>query len=225
MLTDLGHRPLIVAAVTPLRDDGSQLDEEAIGPYVAFLEAHGADGVFACGTTGEGILLTLEERRRAARAFRDALRGTLIVHAGAQATADTVALAADAAEHRGRCGRGHSAAVLPARRCSAGGALRSRGPCLRAAPLLLLRLHRPLGLPAAGRGHRAHRKCRRQPGRPQGQRVAIRASRAVSRARPARPDRVRAADRRRRCGRRSRDGFRHGGRLPGRRALRPGRGR
>ena len=98
MLTDLGHRPLIVAAVTPLRGGGSQLDEEAIGPYVAFLESHGADGAFACGTTGEGILLTLEERRRAARAFRAALRGTLIVHAGAQTSADTAALAADATE-------------------------------------------------------------------------------------------------------------------------------
>ena len=42
MFTDLGHRPLIVAAVTPLRDDGSRLDEGAIGPYVAFLESHGA---------------------------------------------------------------------------------------------------------------------------------------------------------------------------------------
>ena len=98
MLTDLGHRPLIVAAVTPLRDDGSQLDEGAIGPYVAFLESHGADGAFVCGTTGEGILLTLEERRQAARAFRAALAGTLIVHAGAQTTADTVALSADAAD-------------------------------------------------------------------------------------------------------------------------------
>jgi len=98
MLTDLGHRPLIVAAVTPLRDGGSHLDEEAVAPYVGFLESHGADGVFACGTTGEGILLSLEERRRAARAFRAALHGALVVHAGAQTTADTVALAADAAE-------------------------------------------------------------------------------------------------------------------------------
>ena len=98
MLTDIGHRPLIVAAVTPLRDGGSQLDDEAVAPYVAFLESHGADGVFACGTTGEGILLSLDERRRAARSFRVALRGALIVHAGAQTTADTVVLAADAAE-------------------------------------------------------------------------------------------------------------------------------
>ena len=98
MLTELGHRPLIPAVVTPLRDGGSALDEAAIGPYAAFLESNGADGAFVCGTTGEGILLSLDERRRVARAFRAAVRGVLVVHAGAQTTADTAALAADAAE-------------------------------------------------------------------------------------------------------------------------------
>jgi dihydrodipicolinate synthase/N-acetylneuraminate lyase len=98
VLTDLGHRPLIVAAVTPLTGDGAALDVDAIAPYVAFLESHGADGVFACGTTGEGVLLSLDERRRTAEAYRAALRGTLIVHAGAQTTADTTALATHARE-------------------------------------------------------------------------------------------------------------------------------
>ena len=98
LLTDLGHRPLIVAAVTPLRDGGAAVDEAAIGPYAAFLESHGADGVFSCGTTGEGVLLSLDERRRVAAAFRDALHGVLVVHAGAQTTADTRALASHAAE-------------------------------------------------------------------------------------------------------------------------------
>ena len=98
ILTELGRRPLIVAAVTPLTDGGGAVDERAIGPYARFLEGHGADGVFACGTTGEGVLLALDERRRVARAFRSALTGVLVVHAGAQTTADTVALAADAAD-------------------------------------------------------------------------------------------------------------------------------
>ena len=91
---------MVVAAATPLTDDGAALDELAIAPYVSFLEAHGADGVFACGTTGEGVLLSLEERRRAAKAFRAATSGILVVHAGAQTTADTVALAAHAVEIR-----------------------------------------------------------------------------------------------------------------------------
>ncbi|MGZ8481827.1 MAG: dihydrodipicolinate synthase family protein [Candidatus Limnocylindria bacterium] len=92
------HPVLIVAAVTPLSEDGESLDEAAIRPYVEFLESHGADGVFACGTTGEGVLLSLEERRRVASTYRAAVHGTLIVHAGAQNTRDTSALAAHAAE-------------------------------------------------------------------------------------------------------------------------------
>jgi len=98
LLTELGHRPLIPAVITPLSADGSDLDTDAIGPYAAFLETHGADGAFACGTTGEGVLLGLEERRRVVEAFRQAVSGVLVVHAGAQTTADTVALARHAAE-------------------------------------------------------------------------------------------------------------------------------
>ena len=98
MLTDRSRRPLIVAAVTPLTDGGAEVDIAAIEPYTAFLEANGADGVFACGTTGEGVLLRLDERRRAAEAFRAASSGVLVVHAGAQTTADTVALASHARE-------------------------------------------------------------------------------------------------------------------------------
>ena len=90
--------PLIVAAVTPLADDGDRLDLDAIWPMTGFLAEHGADGVFACGTTGEGILLSLDERQQVAVAFRAAVRGRLIVHAGAQSTRDTAHLAAYAAE-------------------------------------------------------------------------------------------------------------------------------
>jgi dihydrodipicolinate synthase/N-acetylneuraminate lyase len=90
--------PLIVAAATPLAPGGDALDEAAIWPMVRFLEDRGADGVFACGTTGEGILLRTDERQRAAVVFRAAVRGQLIIHCGAQTTAETVVLAVHAGE-------------------------------------------------------------------------------------------------------------------------------
>jgi len=89
-------RGALAAALTPLRDDGAALDEEAFRPYLEFLAAGGLDGILALGTTGEGILLSALERRRAAELFLD---GPLpvIVHCGAQTTAETVALAKHAA--------------------------------------------------------------------------------------------------------------------------------
>jgi dihydrodipicolinate synthase/N-acetylneuraminate lyase len=90
-------RGALAAAVTPLRD--GRLDEDAFAPYLGFLADGGLDGVLALGTTGEGILFSVEERRRALEAFVAAAAGRLqvAVHCGAQTTADTVALAAHAA--------------------------------------------------------------------------------------------------------------------------------
>ena len=91
----------LAAAVTPLREGGAALDEAAFAPYVDFLVAPGhLDGVLALGTTGEGILLSVDERKRAAELFFAAARGRLqvAVHCGAQTTADTVELARHAAE-------------------------------------------------------------------------------------------------------------------------------
>jgi dihydrodipicolinate synthase/N-acetylneuraminate lyase len=93
-------RGALAAAVTPLRDGGEALDEAALAPYVEYLVAGGLDGILALGTTGEGILLRLEERLRVAELFVDAAGEgfQVAVHCGAQTTTDTVALAAHAAE-------------------------------------------------------------------------------------------------------------------------------
>src|SRR3954454_20828500 len=89
----------LAAAVTPLRDRGDALDPDAFGPYLDFLAGAGLYGILALGTTGEGILLSPQERRRAADLFLEASGGRLqvAVHCGAQTTADTVALAEHAA--------------------------------------------------------------------------------------------------------------------------------
>ncbi len=92
-------RRTLAAAATPLKNGGAALDEDGFGPLVEFLQAGGLDGLLALGTTGEGILLAVDERKRVAELFRE---GPLdvIVHAGAQTTDATVELAAHAASIR-----------------------------------------------------------------------------------------------------------------------------
>lgn len=99
-------RGAIAAALTPLREGGAALDEEAFGPYCDFLR--GLDGVLALGTTGEGILLSLAERKHVTELF---LAGGLrvIAHCGAQSTAGTVELA----EHAAAAGVDGVAVIAP----------------------------------------------------------------------------------------------------------------
>jgi dihydrodipicolinate synthase/N-acetylneuraminate lyase len=75
---------------------------------VEFLAAAGLDGTLVLGTTGEGILLSAAERRRAAQLF---LEGPLpvIVHCGAQTTAETAILA----EHAAGAGAAGVAVISP----------------------------------------------------------------------------------------------------------------
>ncbi len=98
-LTELLHGAL-AASITPLREHGSEVDDDAFGPLVDFFVDAGLDGVLALGTAGEGISLRVDERRRVADLFLQAADNRLqvAVHCGAQTTADTILLAAHAAE-------------------------------------------------------------------------------------------------------------------------------
>jgi dihydrodipicolinate synthase/N-acetylneuraminate lyase len=93
-------RGALAASITPLRDGGTAIDDDAIPAVVDFLADGGLDGLLALGTNGEGILLSMDERRRVAERFVEASAGRLqvAVHCGAQSTADTVALAEHAAQ-------------------------------------------------------------------------------------------------------------------------------
>jgi dihydrodipicolinate synthase/N-acetylneuraminate lyase len=90
----------LAASVTPLRDNGDAVDEDAFGPLVDFYVESGLDGLLALGTAGEGILLSVDERRLVADLFLQAAdhRLDVAVQCGAQTTADTLELAAHAAE-------------------------------------------------------------------------------------------------------------------------------
>ena len=102
-------RGALAAAVTPLRDE--RLDAEAVAPYVDFLVGHGADGLLALGTTGEGVMFPPAHRKEIAQAFIDAVSGRIqvAVHAGAQTTHATVALA----EHAAGAGADAVAVIAP----------------------------------------------------------------------------------------------------------------
>ena len=96
----------LAAALTPLKDGGSALDEDAFAPYCEFLRE--LDGVLALGTTGEGILLAVDERKRVVELF---VAGGMpvIAHCGAQTTAATVELA----EHASSAGVDGVAVIGP----------------------------------------------------------------------------------------------------------------
>ena len=97
-LSDLDHRPLIVATVTPLSADGAALDLDAIGPYVASSDRAWRRWSVRVRDHRRGR--APDARRATAGGDRLPRRvdGYLVVHAGAQTTADTVALAAHARE-------------------------------------------------------------------------------------------------------------------------------
>ena len=89
---------LVAAPHTPMQEDGS-LNLDAIEKQAARLVADGVNGAFICGSTGEGLSLTTEERRQVAERWREVLRDgalKLIVHAGHNSLGDAMALAAHA---------------------------------------------------------------------------------------------------------------------------------
>ena len=101
---------LMAAGITPMRPDGS-LNLGKVGPMVDFLERQGVRGLYVCGSTGEGPLLTSDERRATAEAFVEAAKGRMpvFVHVGHSSPADARILAA----HAQKIGADAVAAVAP----------------------------------------------------------------------------------------------------------------
>ena len=88
------------AVVTPLRADGS-VAPELIDAYAQQLKKDGVNGVFACGTAGMSMSLSVRERKVLVEAWCAAgLRHDLevLAHIGAQSVEESKALAAHAEE-------------------------------------------------------------------------------------------------------------------------------
>jgi N-acetylneuraminate lyase len=62
---------LIAAPFTPMTDDGS-LNLSVIPDYYYFLKENGVVGAFICGSTGEGVSLTMQEKKAVAEAWMQA---------------------------------------------------------------------------------------------------------------------------------------------------------
>lgn len=103
-------RGVIVPLLTPFDRHGA-IDHAAIGRLVEFLIERGVHGLFPGGTTGEGPLLSPEERRALAETVVRAADGRIpvIIHTGAITTREAVELT----RHAQSCGASAAALITP----------------------------------------------------------------------------------------------------------------
>jgi N-acetylneuraminate lyase len=101
---------LVAATFSPMRPDGS-LRLEMAKPVVEHLISSGVKGLYVCGSTGEGPLLSSEERKAAAAAYVEAAAGRLPVVV--QVGHSSVNVARSLAAHARQIGADATSAVAP----------------------------------------------------------------------------------------------------------------
>lgn len=84
---------VITASITPFTEDG-EIYAEALAEHVGFLIKEGVDGLFVCGTYGQGPLMSVEQRKEAIRTIVEACsrRVPVIAHIGTANTGDAIQL-------------------------------------------------------------------------------------------------------------------------------------
>ncbi|XP_059529464.1 N-acetylneuraminate lyase isoform X4 [Myotis daubentonii] len=92
---------LVAATITPMTEHG-EINLSVIGQYVDYLvEKQGVKNIFVNGTTGEGLSLSISERRRVAEEWVTKGRNKLdqvVIHVGALSLKESQELAKHAAE-------------------------------------------------------------------------------------------------------------------------------
>lgn len=88
-----------------------ELNPDALKQLSRWYVDKGVQGLYICGSTGEGILLSVEERKQTLEAIAEEVGNelTMIVHVGAPSTKDSVELAS----HAEAC-RAHAISAVPA---------------------------------------------------------------------------------------------------------------
>jgi len=94
---------LIAAPFTPMKKDGS-LNAELIPSYYQFLKQNKVTGAFICGSTGEGVSLTMQEKKDCTKAWADCTKDDrdfkVMLLVGGTCIADCIELA-KFAQHQG----------------------------------------------------------------------------------------------------------------------------
>lgn len=91
---------LVPAMLTSFTKNGERVDYEKACALAVRLAGQGVAGIFPCGTTGEGLLMSLAERKQLIEELVPAVgnRIKVIVHVGCLDTASSVELARHAAQ-------------------------------------------------------------------------------------------------------------------------------
>lgn len=94
-MTDLNKFRGVFCALNAIYDKNDTIDEGKIKELVKKYKSLGVKGVYACGSTGEGFLLSIDERKRVAEAVKTAAGDnfTVIIHIGCASTKESIELA------------------------------------------------------------------------------------------------------------------------------------
>lgn len=94
-MTDLNKFRGVFCALNAIYDKDDTIDRDKMKQLVKVYKSLGVRGVYACGSTGEGFLLSTEERKQVAAAVKEAAGDdfTVIVHIGCASTKESIELA------------------------------------------------------------------------------------------------------------------------------------
>jgi len=108
---DLDKFKGVTVAINSCYDNNGQIHQEAVKRLIRFLIRKGVNGVYVCGSTGEGLLQSVAERKQVLEAVIAENQGEIavIAHIGAMTTQDSIELAT----HAERVGADAISAVPP----------------------------------------------------------------------------------------------------------------